>query len=142
MILGTEGLRKSRAHCCKSVHIALTQPCRFEVLNGSGLLSRFRPGKAIVSGISADVSSGSALLASRSSSEITTECSSSCTVVFGRNVVDFFHLDFDADVSKVTEIPNFYFDAEATKVADADAQVFQLLWCDFFFFNFSFLRSC
>ena len=126
MIFGTAGLRKSRAHCCRSVQIAVTRPCKIDVLNGSGLLSRFRPCTAIVSGTSAAVSSGSALLASCSSSEITTDCSSSCSVVFGRTAVDFFDLDFDTEVSEVTEVDNFDFVAEATEVADADAEMFPL----------------
>ena len=123
MIFGVAGFRKSRAHCCTSVQIAVTRPCRIDVLNGSGLLSRFRPGTAIVSGISA-VSSGSALLASCSLSEITTECSSSCSVLFERTAVDLFDFDFVAEVSEVTEVDNFDFDAEATEVADVDAEIF------------------
>ena len=95
-------------------------------MKGSGLFSRFRPGIAIVSGTSAAGSSGSALFASCSSSEIITECSSSCFVVFESTVVDLFNFDFDAEISEVIEVDNYDFDAEATEVADADAEIFPL----------------
>ena len=139
MIFGTAGLRKSRAQYCKSVYIAVTQPCRFEVLNGPGLLSRFRPNTAIVSGISAPGSSGSTLLASCSSSGITTDCSPSCSVVFGHAVVDLFDFDFEAEVSVDTEVDSFDFDAEATQVAEADAEILPL--CGFYFFNIFLLKQ-
>ena len=140
MIFGKAGLRKSRASCSKSVHIAVTRPCRFEILNGPGLVSRFRLGTAIVSGMSSAGSSGSTLLASCSPSEITTDCSPSCSVVFEHAVVDLFDFDFDAEVSEDTEVDSFYFDAETAEVADADAEILPL--CGFLFFNFSFLSSC
>ena len=103
MIFGVAGFIKSREHCCKSVQIAVTRPYRFAVLNCSGLLSRFRPGTAIVSGISSAVSSsfGKTLLVSCSSSEITTDCSSSCPVVFELTAVGLFDFDFVAEVSEV-----------------------------------------
>ena len=56
-------------------------------------------------------SSGSTLLASCSSSEITNDCSPSCSVVFGHAVVYLFDFDFDAEVSKDTEVDSFDFDA-------------------------------
>ena len=124
MIFSTAGLRKSRAHCCKSVYIAVTRPCRFEVLNEPGLLSRFLLGTAIVSVISSAVSSGAALLFSCSSSEITTDCSPSCSVVFGHAAVALF--DFDAEVSEYKKVDSFDFDAEATEVTDADAEILPL----------------
>lgn len=57
MIFGTAGLRKSRAHCGKSVYIAVTRHSRFEALNGFGLPPCFRPGTATVSSTSAAGSS-------------------------------------------------------------------------------------
>ena len=84
--------------------------------------------------------SGSILLASCSSSEITNDCSPSCSVVFEHTVVDLFDFDFDAEVSEDTEIDSFDFNAEATEVEDADAEILTL--CFLFFFNFSLLSSC
>ena len=119
-----------------AVNRSISQSHDLEVLNKPSLLSRFRPGTAIVSGMSSAASSGSTLLASCSPSEITTDCSPSCSVVFGHAVVDLFDFDFDAEVSEDTEVDSFDFDAEATEVADADAEILPL--CGFFFFNFSF----
>ena len=103
-------------------------------------MSRFRPGTAIVSGMSSAGYSGSTLLASCSPSEITTDCSPACSVVFGPTVVDLFDFDFDAEVSEDIEVDSFDFDVEATEVADADAEILPL--CGFVFFNFSLLSSC
>ena len=86
-------------------------------------MSRFRPNTAIVSGTSAAVSSGAALLASCSSSEITTDGSFSCSVVFGRTAVYLFDFDFDTKVSEITEVNNFDFDAGTAEVADAEAEI-------------------
>ena len=85
-------------------------------------------------------SSGSTLLASCSPSEITTDCSPSCSVLFGHAVVDLFDFGFDAEVSEDTEVDSFDFDAEATDIADADAEILTL--CGFYFFNFFLLSSC
>ena len=74
-------------------------------------------------------SSASTLLASSSSSEITTDCSASCSVVFG-HAADIFDFDFGAEGSEDTEIDSFDLNAEATEVADADAEILPL--CGFF----------
>ena len=103
-------------------------------------MSRFRPGTAIVSGMSYDGSLGSTLLAFCSSSEMTTDCSLSYSVVFGHAVIDLFDFDFDAEVSEDAEVDSLDFDAEATEVADADAEILPL--CGFLVFNFSLVSSC
>ena len=90
--------------------------------------------------MSSAASSGSTLLASCSSSEITNDCFPSCSVIFGHAVVDLFDFDFDAEVSENTDVYSFDFDVEATKVADINAEILPL--CGFCFFNFSLLSSC
>ena len=110
------------------------------VFYGPGLLSRFRSGKAIFSGMSSAGSSGFTLLASCSSSEITTDCSPFISVVFVYAVADLFDLYFDTEVLKDKEVDSFNFDTKATEVADADADILPL--CGFFVFNLSLLRSC
>ena len=49
-----------------------------------------------------------------------------CLVVFGHAVVDLFDFDHDAKVSEGTKVDSFDFDAEATEVADADAEILPL----------------